>query len=147
MKVILTQDVAKLGHRFDVVNVPDGYGLNKLIPQGLAKPATPENLKAIKAQAERTAADREASAAQFADSVKAVSDKVIDVKAEANEEGKLYQALKVEEIAEAIKQEVEVSVPVSQLHVKAPIKQTGEHVVELASGSSISSFTVNVIAK
>ncbi len=50
MQVILLQDVAKIGRRFDVVNVADGYGLNKLIPQGMAKPATPENIKKIKAQ-------------------------------------------------------------------------------------------------
>ena len=60
MKVILLQDVAKIGRRFDIVEVPSGYGMNKLIPQGMAKPATPENVKAINAQSAKTEADRAA---------------------------------------------------------------------------------------
>ena len=39
MKVILLQDVAKIGRRSEVVEVPDGYAQNKLIPKGMAQPA------------------------------------------------------------------------------------------------------------
>lgn len=145
MKVILQQDVAKLGRRFEVVDVKTGYGLNSLIPQGKAKPATPENLKAVEAQKARSAADSEANAAAFADVVKMLEGKVIDVTVEANEDGKLYQALKAEEIVAAITADLEVVVPVSQIVIKEPIKQTGEHTVELASGADSSTFTINVI--
>lgn len=145
MKVILQKDVAKLGHRFDVVDVSDGYGLNKLIPQGMAKPATPENLKTVEAQAARSAAATEASTAAFTDMVKMLEGKVIDVTSEANEEGKLYQALKTEDIATAITADLDLKVPAAQIVIKEPIKQTGEHTVEIASGKDSSSFTINVI--
>lgn len=46
MKVILTQQVEKLGTAGDVVNVKNGYGRNFLIPRGLARLATPSNIKA-----------------------------------------------------------------------------------------------------
>jgi large subunit ribosomal protein L9 len=52
MKVILKQDVEKLGHRGDVVNVAPGYGRNYLIPRKMALEVTPTNVKAI--EIERT---------------------------------------------------------------------------------------------
>ena len=145
MKVILQQDVAKLGRRFDVVTVPDGYGFNKLIPQGMAKPATLENLKAVEAQKAKGAADQEANAAAFADTVKVLEGKVIDVAVEANEDGKLYQALKAEEIVAAVQNDIEVIVPAEQIVIKNPIKETGEHTIDIASGTDTGSFTINVM--
>lgn len=66
MKVILTQDVKKVGKKGETVTVSDGYGLNYLIPKGLAKASTNasqielkrdnkaevERQKALKAEAE-----------------------------------------------------------------------------------------------
>ena len=56
MKVILLQDVAKIGKRFETVDVPDGYALNMLIPKRMAEPATPENLKRVDARRTKAAA-------------------------------------------------------------------------------------------
>jgi len=47
MKVILKQDVEKLGRRGDVVNVAPGFGRNYLIPRKMALEVTPTNLKSI----------------------------------------------------------------------------------------------------
>jgi large subunit ribosomal protein L9 len=146
MKVILQQDVAKLGKRFDVVTVPDGYGFNKLVPQGMAKPATPENLKSLEAQKAKGAATQAADSAAFADIVKVLTDKVIDVTVEANEDGKMYQALKAEDIVTAIAKDIEVTVPAEQIVIGDPIKQTGEHTVKVANGADTGSFTINVLA-
>jgi len=147
MQVILQKDVAKLGRRFDVVEVANGYGMNKLIPQGLAKPASPENLKQVGAQAARGEADAAASAAAFTDTIKALAEKVVDVSAEANEDGKLYRALPAEDIVAAIAAETELHVPADQIVLKDPVKHTGEHTIEVAHGTETGSVTINVIAK
>jgi large subunit ribosomal protein L9 len=47
MKVILKEDVEKLGRRGDVVNVAPGFGRNFLIPRKMAMAVTPTNVKAI----------------------------------------------------------------------------------------------------
>lgn len=47
MKVILKQDVEKLGRKGDVVNVAPGFGRNYLIPRQLAIAVTPTNVKMI----------------------------------------------------------------------------------------------------
>src|ERR1700753_465733 len=54
MEVILKEDVNKLGHRGDVVQVADGYGRNYLLPGKLAIEATPAN-KAVIAQMKESA--------------------------------------------------------------------------------------------
>jgi large subunit ribosomal protein L9 len=47
MKVILKQDVDKLGHKGDVINVAPGYGRNYLLPRKLALEVTASNVKMI----------------------------------------------------------------------------------------------------
>jgi len=47
MQIILLEKIANVGDLGDVVKVREGYARNFLIPQGKAKRATPENLKAI----------------------------------------------------------------------------------------------------
>jgi large subunit ribosomal protein L9 len=47
MKVVLREDVEKLGHRGETFRVADGYGRNYLLPKHLAYQATPGNLKII----------------------------------------------------------------------------------------------------
>jgi large subunit ribosomal protein L9 len=46
MQIILLEKIANVGNLGDVVKVKEGYARNFLIPQGKAKRATPENLKA-----------------------------------------------------------------------------------------------------
>ncbi|HEX6930108.1 MAG TPA: 50S ribosomal protein L9, partial [Gammaproteobacteria bacterium] len=65
MEVILLQKVDNLGSLGDKVKVRAGFGRNYLIPQGLAKPATPENVaefEARRAELEKAAADALAAA-------------------------------------------------------------------------------------
>ncbi len=146
MKVILLQDVAKIGRRFDIVNVADGYGLNKLIPRGLAEMATPENLRKVKIQAEQTAALRDAADASFASVVKSLEGKVVDVLVEANEDGKMYQALKLDDVVAAVKKAEDVDLLPASVVIKTPIKQLGEHQIQLVSGAQEAVLTINVIS-
>ena len=74
MKVILQQDVAKLGDMGDIVKVRDGYGRNFLIPRGLAIIADEKNVRRLKhfqgiaqAKAAKELAEAQAFAAQLAE--------------------------------------------------------------------------------
>ncbi len=47
MRLLLLQDVRKLGHIGDVVEVKPGYARNYLLPQRLATEPTEENIRGI----------------------------------------------------------------------------------------------------
>ncbi len=53
MKLVLRQDVEKLGRRGEVVSVAAGYGRNYLVPKQLALPATAGNLKRVELEQRR----------------------------------------------------------------------------------------------
>jgi len=145
MKVILLQDVAKLGRRFSIVDVPDGYGINKLIPKGLAKPATPENVKAIKARATAVVSNQAAVQVSFKSLMTALEGKTVSVTAAANSEGRLFQALKPEPIAAALTTASLLPVVPAQIVISEPIKMIGLHQVTLSAGADSQNITISVV--
>ena len=146
MKVILLQDVAKIGKRFSVTEVPDGYALNQLIPKKMAEPATPANLKRIERHHATVSATVEAGAARFDAAVAALADVTISVSAEANEQEHLFKAVHEADIVVAAKAQG-VDIEASMLKIATPIKSLGTHSVELVSGAKSHVFIVEVIKK
>jgi len=147
MKVILLRDVAKVGRKNDVVEVPNGYGLNKLIPRGLAKAATEENLKAVAQMSERSQEVTAASALVFSELIAALEDKTVEIAEETNEEGRLFKAVSAVEVAEAISAAADKPVQAEQIILGDPIKSVGDHVVTLASGAESRKQTITVVSK
>lgn len=145
MKVILLQDVAKIGRRFDVTEVPTGHALNMLIPKGLAEPATPENIKRIEARKNKAKATEVSTHEQFESALSLIDGKRIVVAAQANEKGHLFEALKSESIIGAIGGFGAV-VSESQLVLDHPIKEVGDHVVVLQDGAVKKEVTITVEA-
>ncbi len=146
MKVILLQDVAKLGRRYAIVDVPDGYGINKLIPKGLAKPATPENVKSVMARAGAAAHNKETAEVAFKDLLAALDGVAVVVTAEANAEGRFFQAVKPEAIAAALRAASGKHVDSNQVIIAEPIKAVGDHTVTLTLGALHEPLVVTVKA-
>lgn len=146
MKVILLRDVAKIGRRYEIVEVPHGFALNKLVPQGLAKEATPENVKQIQARSAHVAAEHAAADEAFAAACATLEGKQVTIAAPANEQGHLFEAVKPERIAEAISAEGATIAP-AQIHIGTPIKSVGPHTVDLVSGDQRSELPVEVVAQ
>jgi large subunit ribosomal protein L9 len=147
MKVILREDVEKLGKAGDVVKVADGFGRNYLIPRQLAVPANVRNLKAlehdrrvIEARAKKTRKTAESLAEKLA----SVS---LTISAKAGEEGKLFGAITSRDIAEAMDK---AGVPVDRKTVllQDPIKQLGDYKVKIKAGSDLHpEISVSVVAE
>jgi large subunit ribosomal protein L9 len=130
MKVLLLQDVYKLGRAGDVKKVADGYGRNYLIPQGLAALATPGALR----QAEyikKVAAEQRAILNK---ELGAVSDRLNGLElffpVKAGETGRLYGSVTTTMIAEAIKKKTSVEIDRKQVDIQ-PIKLLGVHKAEI----------------
>ena len=102
MEVILIQDVRKLGHKNDIVNVRDGYANNFLFPQGLAILATPsakkqlaENIKQRAHKEEKLMADAKA----VAEKLSSVS---VTIPTKVSQTGKIYGSVNNIQVAEAL---------------------------------------------
>ena len=146
MKVILLQDVARIGKRFEIKEVPDGHALNMLIPKGMAEAATPESIKRVKARALKAEAEQATHDAAFAEVLGAADGTTVTVMVEANEQGHMFEALKAEAIVEAL-QASGVTIPAEQVMIESPIKEVGEHAVSIQSGDQSGTITVAVTAK
>lgn len=146
MKVILLRDVARLGKRFAVVEVPDGFALNKLIPQGMAQPATPENLKRVLARNKEVAAHQAADETSLREAVRQLGETRATVTVEANAQGHLFKAVKVSDII-ASARALGVTLPESALLIETPIKSVGEHDVQIKHGAVKGVITITVVAK
>jgi large subunit ribosomal protein L9 len=133
MKVILLQDVAKIGRRNAVVDIPNGHALNMLIPKGLALPATPDNLKKLKAKTAKADASASDKQERFQSALTLLADKKMTVSASANEKGHLFEALKPSSVVEAIKSQG-ASVEENQVKIEKPIKEVGDHEITLTEG-------------
>lgn len=102
MKVILKQDVKKLGKRGEVVNVSDGYGRNYLIARGLAVPETKKSLEILGEQKAEEAAE-EAKAVAAAKETAAKMDKMIlNFTVKSGAEGRVFGSVSTKQITEAL---------------------------------------------
>jgi len=103
MEIILKQDVKNLGYAHDVVKVKNGYGLNYLIPNGLAMIASETNLK-INNEVMRQRSHKMEKIKMEADKVKsAIENVVLTISAKVGENGKLFGSVTTQQIADVLK--------------------------------------------
>ena len=102
MKLILKEDISKLGRKGDIVNVAKGYGRNYLIPKNMAMVATTKNVTmAERMQQKRQAVLEESS--ELADSIQqALADAHLVISQTSTDEGTLYAAVTNAQIIESI---------------------------------------------
>lgn len=146
MKVILLKDVARIGKRFAIVEVPNGHALNMLIPRGMALPATPENIKRAQARQDHTKAEHQAADATFADVAQRLKDQTITMTVEANAQGHFFKGVKADDIATALATQG-YNVTASQVHLTAPLKEVGEYPLTLQHAKQQVVFTLILAAK
>ncbi len=140
------RDVAKIGRRYEVVTVADGMALNKLIPRGDAKQATPENLRYV----ENLHAKGVANKAGLVATLKGIADtftaEPLVIAMQANEQGHLFQGVHADDVIAAAKARG-VVVAKEFLVVENHLKSLGLHTATLKGEGSTFSFPIMVIAK
>lgn len=130
MKVILLQDVKKIGKKGDVINTSDGYARNYLFPRKLAEEATDASLHILnnKRENERKQKLAEMEAAQkLAAELKG---KEINITSKTGESGKLFGAITSKDVAELIKKQYNVQVDKKKI-VMDTIKVAGQFEIEV----------------
>lgn len=124
MKVILIDDVERLGKTGDVVAVKDGYARNFLIPKEKAKEATPQNMKMLEALKKKKDEDEKKSIEEF----KALADRIssisLTLSAKVGEEEKLYGSVTADAISKALGEEG-IVIDKKDIILDEPIKKLG----------------------
>ena len=130
MKLILIQQVEKLGALGDVVEVKEGYGRNFLIPRNLALPATEANIREVELQKRRETVlkENEKKAAEgLAEKLSAVS---LTIPVEVGEDDRLFGSVTPINIVKAIEEEG-VEINKRSILLEEPIKKLGAYEVQL----------------
>lgn len=138
MQIILKKDVKGAGKAGDVVKVSDGYARNSLIPGGFAVEATPSNLARIKREKANHEAQIALDKAEANQVKKVLEDKTIRLKTRVGEGGKLFGSVTSMDIADAIKEQTRLDIDKKKIVLKKPIKEIGEHEVEVKLYTEIS---------
>lgn len=128
MKVLLLDDVYKLGRAGDVKKVAPGYARNYLMPQGLAILATPGAVK----QAGRITKQGEIKRAIVNQELGGVAEQLAGKRftfaAKASETRRLYGSINTQMIAEVVSQDIGVTVEAKQIESQ-PLRMIGTHKV------------------
>ena len=139
MKVLLCQDVSKLGWVGDVVEVNDGYARNCLLPQRVAVFATESNVKAMAGVKAQRAAERQLVTEQLEQAARAVDGAEVKIVAKTNEQGHLFGSVTGRDVAEDLRSQ---GFEVADDIVKMPV-----HIKEVGTYEITLQFASDVIAK
>ena len=131
MKLILKQDVANLGGAGDIVDVADGFGNNYLLPRNLAMLASKGAVK----DAELMRQSRVKREAKTLDEATELKDKLearaVTIPAKAGEDGTLYGSVGNSVVAEAIKEQLGITVDRRRIPMEKPFKHLGTEEIEV----------------
>ncbi len=137
MKVILLQEVKKLGASGEVKVVSDGYARNFLIPKGLAVEATPKALKDLETQKkslERKEKEEKEKMEALAEKLKNVQ---VTLNVRVGEGGKLFGSVTSKDIAKKL-QEQGMNIDRRKIDLGEPIRGLGSYTVNLKLHPEIS---------
>ena len=125
MKVILKQDVNKIGRKGELLEVSDGYGRNYLIGRGLAEEATPGKIREHQElqKTQKLKDDKKVKAAE--DTKKKLGGKVVTIKVNAGEGGKLFGSVTTAQIADAVASAYSADIDKKDIKIDDAVKQAG----------------------
>ena len=147
MKVILLQDVKKMGKKGDVIEASDGYARNYLLPRKLAEEATANALHVVNAKKEN---ERKKKLAELEAAQKLAAElkgKEVTINAKAGDNGRLFGAITNKDVAEVINSQFNLSIDKKKIVVNT-IKVAGTYEVEVKLYPEVSTkMKVNIVPK
>ena len=146
MKIILLKDVPKVGKKFDIKDVSDGYATNLLIPRGLAEVATPQAVSKIEQMKKADLAERQIQGELLSKNLEVIKKLTLNLKEKGNEKGHLFAGVTKEMLAGEILKTARLNIDPQSIQLLKPIKEVGEHKVMVEALGKKAEFTVVVEA-
>jgi large subunit ribosomal protein L9 len=129
MKVILQQEVKKLGKKGDILEVSEGYARNFLFPKGLAIEATSGNISMLKQQKDADIRKQQKvldEAKAFGEKVKAVT---VTIAAKTGEGGRMFGSVTTKDVVDVLAERHNLELDKRKLDLKDAIKALGEYTI------------------
>jgi large subunit ribosomal protein L9 len=147
VKVILTSDVKPLGNRGQVVDVKDGYANNYLLRQSLAVVATPGAVKQLEQQQNAKKRKQAEEVANAQDVATQLEETTVRVSAKAAGNGRLFGTVTNASVADAIHEQLGVTIDRHKIELPAWIMALGTYPIEVRLGNNIvAKSAVQVVA-
>lgn len=129
MKLILQQEVKKLGKKGDIIEVSEGYARNFLLPQKLAVPATSTNVNTATQQKEAEARKVKRLLDEAKLHAAQLGKLTVKVTVKTGEGGRLFGSVTSKDIADALQAQHGVDLDKRKLELKDAIKSLGTYPV------------------
>jgi len=130
MRVILLQDIEKIGKKYEVKEVKDGFARNFLIPQGSAKLATKKALLWLETQKETETGREEQELKKAQALASAIDGQEVVITTKVGEEGQLFESITSQKISDRLK-ELSFEIKKTQINLEEPIKELGEFPIKI----------------
>ena len=130
MKVILLKDIEKLGKKYDVKEVADGYARNFLIILLIAKPATEKLIKWAEEQRKLAIKKAQEQLKEVQKLASKLDGQEVEFVVKVGKQGKLFESINQIKIAKKLK-EMGFDIKKTQVELEKPIKELGEFPVKI----------------
>ncbi len=144
MRIILLKDIQKVGRKYDIKNVSDGYALNMLIPRGLAQVATEQAVKNIESMKAKDSSQKQIQGELLLKNLDTIKNLTLTIKEKANDKGHLFAGVTKERLVEEIMKSVRLNIDPESIKLDKPIKEVGEHKLTVEAMGKKVEFSVIV---
>jgi len=146
MKVILLKDVAKLGHKYEIKDVKSGHALNLLIPNGQAVQASRSALNNLKREVAQIEGEKKIREDLVLKNLKNLDGYILKMSGKASDKGHLFAGIHREAIVVELQKQSELQIDPSYIQLEHPIKEIGEHIIEVKTENKTVKFKLVVTA-
>lgn len=131
MKVILLEDVKKVGKKGEVIEVKSGYATNFLLPQKKAKLATRENIAKLEDEENLKKHNRKLEIEEAKKEKEELEKLTISIYATTGEMGKLFGTITPSEISKELEKQANKKIDKKKISANDAIKTTGSYLIDI----------------
>ncbi len=137
IKIILLSDVSDLGKKGEILEVKPGYVRNYLMPQGLAKIATDEEVEKLEEKQKKERAEKEAELSEKRSLADQLAGTTLEFEKKESKSGKIFGSVDTKAIAKELEKKANIKLKASDVKLEKPIKDIGEHKVAVKMAQDI----------
>ncbi|MBU2578848.1 50S ribosomal protein L9 [Patescibacteria group bacterium] len=130
MRIILLQDIKKIGKKYEIKEVKSGFARNYLIPQKLAKIADEKTIIWAKEQQEKEIKKAEKKFEKITDLISRIDGLEVEFKMKTGENNQIFEKITEQKISKRLK-EMKCDIGTAKIELEKPLAEMGEFPVKI----------------